>query len=289
MRGIECARGVVRPGMMLAINSGGLEGLKDIPPVKEPAFGFEAYWIPEEKKEYSEAKGYTVVDCASVITTHLAEIAKSKTADLLTRQDVSDMIDGIKESHPATVQELIPNKMSVGGIHRVLQRLLNEKVSVRDLPLIMENISDHVDKTQDPVILGEFARKALGGQICHEYIGQDGVLHAVGFHPDVETVIKKSIRREAGELGSLMMEPALARKLLDELGRVLKVTRETGVEPILLCSPLIRAQIRQLMAHDYASTPVISFAEVPDRLSVNMEAIVEVPEMRVSDQREAAA
>lgn len=289
VRGIECARGVVRPGMLLAINSGGLEGFKDIPPVKEPAFGFEAYWIPEEKKEFAEAKGYTVVDCTSVITTHLAETAKNNTAELLTRQDVSDMIDGIKESHPATVQELIPNKISIGGVHRVLQRLLDERVSVRDLPLILENISDHVEKTQDPVILGEFARKALGAQICHQYLGPDGVMHAIGLHPDVESSVKRSIRRENSEIGSLVMEPSLARRMLDQIGKVLRKVRDTGVEPILLCSPLIRVQLKQLMAHDYSATPVVSFAEIPDRVSVNMEGIVEVPEMSIPAAQEALA
>jgi flagellar biosynthesis protein FlhA len=289
IRGIECGRGVVRPGMFLAINSGGLDPMKEFPQVREPAFGFEAYWIPEEKKEFAEAKGYTVVDCTSVITTHLAEVAKTRVSEMLTRQDVSDMIDGIKESNSSIVQDLIPGKVGVGTVHRVLQKLLDERVSVRDLPMVLESISDRADKTQNSAVLAEFVRKSLGGQICHQYLGPDGVLHAISLHPDVEAHIKAGIRREANELGSLTMDPSLARRMLEVLGSVLKKVRETGVDPVLLCSPLIRAQMRQLTSHEYASMPVISFAEVPDRMQVNMEGVVEVSGITGPGTQEAAA
>jgi flagellar biosynthesis protein FlhA len=277
IRGVETVRGTVRPGFWMAICPPGGAKLEGFATVKEPAFGFDACWIPEDKKEQAETRGLTVVDCASVVTTHLAEIAKRHAADIVSRQDVSDMIDQLKESHPSVVQELIPNKFPIGGVHRVLQRLLRERVSVRDLSLVMECITDHVARTQDPGLLAEFCRKELGPHICLNYQAADGTLSALGLHPDAEALIKKSTRREANELGMLIMEPVQARALLDSLRTSLETARKNGHEPLVLCSPLVRPQFRYLIEHDFSGTAVLSFAEVPDSVSVNMVGMIQAP------------
>ncbi|MDD2237607.1 MAG: flagellar biosynthesis protein FlhA, partial [Kiritimatiellae bacterium] len=132
IRGLEVARDIVHPGSLMAIDPSGELKMEGFRPAKEPAFGFTAYWIPENKREQAESRGFTVVDCASVVTTHLASVVKRHAADILTRQDVSNMIDQVKQSNPAVVQELIPAKMNVGSVHRILQGLLRERVSIRD-------------------------------------------------------------------------------------------------------------------------------------------------------------
>ncbi len=277
IRGLEVARGFVRPGQWLAINPGNAPAMEGLLPVKEPAFGFDAYWLPSEKKDFAEGKGYTVVDCTSVITTHLAEMAKRAAADILTRQDVSNMIDQVKETAPSVVQELVPAKFPVGGIHRVLQRLLAERVSIRDLPLILESISDHIARTQDPVLLSEFCRKALGGHICLSYVGADGTMAGLSVHPNLETLVKKSVRREGNDAGMLIMDPSLAKAIVDIIKTTVQSARSQGLEPAILCSPIIRVHLRHLIEHELSSTPVISFAEVPDAVSVNMIGFVQAP------------
>jgi len=283
VRGLAAGSGAVRPDSLLAISPDGEVHLEGYPKVREPAFGFEAHWIPEEKRELAESEGLTVVDCASVITTHLAEVAKARAAEVMTRQDVSDMIEELKESHSSVIQELIPNKVSVGVIHRVLQGLLRERVPIRDLPLILETVADQVDRTQDVDLFVEFCRRALGGHICRPHLDPNGALPAVGCHPDAETVLRESIQREGSELGTIVLEPSLAREMLDSIGEAVAGARKKGFEPVLLCSPLIRHQLRQLIAHDLPDVTVVSFAEVPDSAKVDMVGMVPAPRGAVSD------
>ncbi len=277
IRGIEVARGSVRPGLWLAIRPRGAPPLEGHVAVKEPAFGCEAYWIPADQRDAAERKGLTVVDAATAITTHLAEVAKQHAADLLTRQNVSDMLEALKESHAAVIQELLPNRLSIGVIHRVLQRLLRERVSIRDLPSLLECLADQASRTQDPGMLAEFCRKALGAQLTAGYVADDGSLAAVGLHPDTEAELKKAIRREANELGTLLLEPAAARRLLTAVREAVERARERHPNPLLLCGPLVRSHLRQLIEHELPSTPVFSFAEVPETVTVNLLEIVQVP------------
>lgn len=278
IRGLEVARDTVRPGYILAINPGPETRLDGGIPVREPAFGFQAFWLPENRRDLAESKGLTVVDCASVITTHLAEIVKRNASDIITRQSVKELIDQLKETNQAAVDELIPNVMNIGGIHRVLQILLRERVSIRDLSLILETLADHAGKTQDMNLLAEFCRKALSGHICKEYLMPDGTLNAIGVAPQLEDIIRKHVHREANELGTLNLDPAQAHKILESIGAALEKAHKEDVQPVLLCSPMIRAHLRQLTFHDFRDLAVISFAEVPDEVKVNMVSVVSLPE-----------
>jgi len=284
IRGLEVVRDTVRPGMLLAINPSGDAKLEGFVAVREPAFGFEAYWIPEDKREFAESKGMTVVDCASVVTTHLAEEAKKHADEILTRQDVSDMIDGLKETHPSVVQELIPNKMTIGGVHRVLQGLLKERVSIRNLALVMETISDQVAKTQDTSFLVEFCRRALGGHICHSRLAVDGTLPAIGIHPEAEKMIKNAIHREGNDFGTLALEPGMARELLNEIKSSVQAAKTRGYDPVIMCSPLIRAHLRRLTEHDFRDLAIISFVEVPDSVKVNVLSMVAPPKLAEAEK-----
>lgn len=277
IRGLEAARGSVRPGMSLAINSGGKEKLEGFSPVTEPTFGFEAYWIPEDKIQLAESKKMTVVDASSVVTTHLAEEAKRHAAQILSRQNVSNMVDSLKETNPSVVQELIPNKFSIGGVHRVLQGLLEEKVPIRDMALILETISDRVEQSQDKNILVEFCRQALGGHICQKYLSEDGTLAAIAIHPDLEKFLKKAIHREGKDMGSLVIDPAVAHEIIESIQKTMSLLTDKGLNQVLLCSAIIRPHLKRLIQHKFKDIAVISFSEVPSSAQVDMRGIVPVP------------
>ncbi len=277
IRGLEAARGAVRLGSLLAIDPSSEVKLEGYAPVREPAFGFLAYWIPETKRELVESKGLTVVDCSSVITTHLAAVVKRFAADILTRQDVHELIDQLKESNPAVVQELIPNKMSVGVVHRVLQGLLREKVAIRDLAFILETLSDNAGRTQEVPLLVELCRRALGGHIVRDYLAPDGTLKAVGIHPDLETLLRKATHKEGAAVGMLALEPSVAQNVLNSIRLELESSRKKGVDPVLLCSPAVRPALRQLIQHDFRDTAVLSFMEVPDSIQVDMLSMITAP------------
>jgi flagellar biosynthesis protein FlhA len=277
VRGLETARGTVRPGMLMAINPGTAATLEGFPAAKDPAFGFDAYWIGEDKRDLAESKGLTVVDCASVVTTHLAEEAKRNAAEILGRQDVSNMIDQLKETHPSLVQDLNNNKVSMSLVHRVLGILLRERVPIRDLPLIVETILDHVGRTQDSATLAEYCRRALGGHICRERVAVDGSLPAIGVHPDLENIVRRTVHREGSDAAAPALDPALAHEVLESIRKAVAAIRQKSLEPVLLCSPVVRAPLRMLTEHDLRDTAVISFAEVPDRIKVNMLALIPPP------------
>lgn len=285
IRGLEVVRGTVRTGSLMAINPGPETQLEGALPTREPAFGFQAFWIPESRRDLAESKGLTVVDCASVITTHVAEIVKRNAADILTRQMVSELVDQVKESHAAVVQELVPAKMNVGGIHRVLQGLLREKVSIRDLPVILETLADQAPRVQDPHLLVEFCRRALGGHICKEHLAPNGSLAVIGVAPQLEDLLRKATRREANEVGSLTLDPAVVHDLFGKLRQALEAAQAADQHPVLLCSPMIRPHLRQLAQHEFRDLAVISFAEVPDDVKVDMLAVLSAPETAEPKQK----
>ncbi len=288
MRGMRVTGGTIRPGALMAINPGHCERLPGYTAVKEPTFGFDAYWIPEASREQAEARGMAVVDCASVITTHLAETCRRHADRILSRQDVSEMIDKLKETHESVVQELIPNKLGVGSIHRVLQALLRERVSIRDLSLILESLSDHAARTQDVGVLSELVRRALGPFICHRLLNEEGCLPAVGIHPDLELAIDEHIERDGKGLGIMNLPPSLAQAVLTAMQASIEQPRKDGVEPMILCSPALRPHMRRLLAPHMPDVSVLSFMEVPDTIDIRMLGMATVPEQEMAEVKVAA-
>ncbi len=272
------ASGSVKPGCLLAIDPGGEVKLPGYLPVKEPAFGFNAYWVPEDKRDMAELKGLTMVDCATVITTHLSAVAKRHAADILTRQDVSTLLEHLKETHPTAVLELLPAKMGIGSVHRVLQGLLREKVSIRDMAVIVETLSDYASKTQDVAQLVEYARRALGPHIARSYVMPDGSLKALGLFPDLENMIKAAANRDGASAGAPPLHPALVRDFLQKVQKTVQAARSKGFEPIILCAPAIRPLVRQLIMHSLWDTAVLSFAEIPDSVQVEILELIPAPQ-----------
>lgn len=277
VRGLEVARGVLHPGSWLAIDPTGNATFEGGMKVKEPTFGFTAWWISASQRDLAESKGLTVVEPTDVLATHLTETAKQHSAELLTRQDVTDMLERVKRKHESVVAELVPGRISIGVIHRVLQNLLRERVSIRDLPLVLETIADHAARTQDPTLLSELCRRALGAHISTQYLEPGGKLPAMALHPETEALLKESIHRENGDLGVLALPPEHNRALLETTARMVAASRKDGRYPVLVCLPTLRRHLRRLLEPHASDLPVLSFAEIPDMIDIDIVGLISIP------------
>ncbi len=209
IRGSEVTRGRIMPGHLLAMNPGDALGSLSGIPTREPAFGLEAVWVHESGRAEAESLGYTVVDPESVIVTHLTETIRSHAAELLSRQDVRALLDRLKETNAAVVDEVVPEMLSLGEIQRVLQSLLAEGVPIRDLGTIVEAIGDKARTTRDTSLLSEYARQALGRAITAPHLDEQLRLQAITLDPAIEQEVSTSITQTTdGEY--LAMEPSRA-------------------------------------------------------------------------------
>ncbi|MDX6685073.1 MAG: flagellar biosynthesis protein FlhA, partial [Baekduia sp.] len=216
VRGTEVARGHIMAGHQLALDPGDAVGQLDGIPTQDPAYGMAAVWITDAGRAEAEALGYTVVDAESVVVTHLTETIRRHTADLLTRQDVRTLLDTLKEHNAAVVDEVIPDLLSVGELQRVLQALLREGVSIRDLGAVVEASGDRARVTRDPELLAEYARQALGRTIVSPYLDAERTLRAITLDPHLEQEVSDSIAQTPdGEY--LAMDPTRAQALVGSL------------------------------------------------------------------------
>ncbi len=270
LRGTEIARGEVFLNQHLAMNPGGatekLTGTETV----EPAFGLPATWISESQKVFAEVAGYTVVDPTTVLVTHLTELIRKHSAEMLTRQETQQLLDAAKEEAPTVVSELIPEVMGVGDVQKVLQNLLSERVSIRDIVAILEALADFAGATKDTDILTEYTRQRLALPICRRLQGPDGKLTVFSFHPSAEQLITDNIRQT--ELGArLILDPNLVQELLSSIRAQVENLAGRGFSPIALCSPRTRMHVRGLVEQSFPNLTVLSYAEIaPD---VNVESI----------------
>jgi len=256
--GIEVARGESPSGTVLAIGDflGSLPGT----PTREPVFGLEAKWIPAELRNQAELSGATVVDRASVITTHLAEVVTTHSARLLGREDVKLLTDVVKRSHPVVVDELTPAQLTLGEVQRVLQTLLDENVSVRDLVRIYEALSLRAQATKDTDALVEAARTALGPAIVSPYV-VDRCVHVISLDPQLEQQMLEDLRpTEAGTV--IAMDPDLGQSVLTQLGAMMTEAENRNQRPVLVCSPPLRPAVRRLIRPSLSQLPVLSYSEL---------------------------
>jgi flagellar biosynthesis protein FlhA len=273
VRGTEVARFRIIPGHRLAMNPGdATPGIAGIPTV-EPAFGLPAIWIDEGARAEAEALGYTVVDAESVIVTHLTETIRRHADELLTRQETRKLLDTLKEENAAAVDEVVPEKLGVGEIQRVLQALLREGVSIRDLGTILEAIGDRASMTRDPVILAEYARQALGRTITHGYLDEEKTLRAISLDPTLEQEIAESVTH-TGEGEYLAMDPTRAQTLVTSLAGQVDAATGIGLRPVVLCSSRIRRHIRRLIEQALPQLPVVSYNEIVPGIRVETTGVV---------------
>jgi flagellar biosynthesis protein FlhA len=271
VRGSEVARARIMPGHLLAMDPGdavgGLQGI----PTEEPAFGLPAVWVHESARAEAETLGYTVVDAESMIVTHLTETIRSHAAELLSRQDVKTLLDQLKETNAAVVEEIVPEVLSLGEIQRVLQALLGEGVAVRDLGTIMEAIGDKARITRDTGLLTEYARQALGRAITAPHLDERLCLRAITLDPAIEQEVATSITQTTdGEY--LAIDPPRAQAIVGALrAQVDHATAGGGRGAVLLCSARVRRHLRRLIAQAQPHLPVCSYNEIAP--GVNVETI----------------
>jgi flagellar biosynthesis protein FlhA len=267
VRGAEVARSRLLPGHTLAMNPGdAIEGLAGIPTV-EPAFGLPAVWIDERTQPEAEALGYTVVDGESVIVTHLTETIRRHADELLTRQETRKLLDELKERNAAAVDEIVPDKLSVGEVQRALQLLLREGVSIRDLGTILEAIGDRSMLTRDPAQLSESARQALGRSITASLLDGEHTIRAISLAAEVEHEVVESLAQTPeGEV--LGLEPARARALTASLAEQVERLTAAGRRPVVLCSSRVRRHIRRLVEQAFPQLAVIAYTEIAPGVKV---------------------
>ncbi|HWB23136.1 MAG TPA: flagellar biosynthesis protein FlhA [Gaiellaceae bacterium] len=273
VRGAEVARGKVIPGHRLAMNPGdAMEGLAGIPTI-EPAFGLAAVWIDDRAQGEAEALGYTVVDGESVIVTHLTETIRRHADELLTRQETRKLLDELKERNLAAVEEIVPEKLSVGEVQRALQHLLREGVSIRDLGTILEAIGDRALITRDPAQLAEAARQALGRSITASFLDGEKTLRAISLDSALELEVAESLAlTPEGEV--LGLDPARVRAVLASLAEHVERATAAGRRPVVLCSSRVRRHVRQLVEQAFPQLAVVSYNEVVPGIRVETAGLV---------------
>jgi flagellar biosynthesis protein FlhA len=273
VRGTEVARGRVMAGHQLALDPGDAFGQIQGVETTEPAFGLPATWIADDGRAEAEALGYTVVDAESVIVTHLTETIRAHVDELLTRQDTKELLDGLREANAAVVEEVVPDLLSVGEIQRVLQALLSEGVSIRDLGTILEAIGDKARLTRDPALLAEYARQALGRTIVAPHLEADHSLKAIALDPAIEQEVSDAITTTAeGEY--LAMAPPRAQALLQALGGQTEQAVARGRRPVLLCSSRVRRHLRRLCSQALPQLSVCAYNEVSPGINVETIGVV---------------
>jgi flagellar biosynthesis protein FlhA len=275
VRGSEVARGRIMPGHQLAMDSGEAAGQLPGVPTTEPAFGLPATWVPDAARPEAEALGYTVVDPESVVATHLTETIRGHAAELLTRQETRKLLDGLKETNAAAVEEVVPDQLSLGEVQRVLQALLREGVPIRDLGAILEEIGDKSRLTRDPAVLAEYARAALGRTITAPHLDAAMRLRTISLDPTIEQEIGESIAQTPdGE--QLAMEPNRAQALIAALGQQLDGALAQGARPVLLCSARARRHLRRLVEQSLPQLTVCSYNEIVPGVRVENMGVVQV-------------
>ena len=273
IKGIQVSEGEILFDHYMAMNPGYVEEEITGIPTFEPSFHLPAIWITESQRERAESLGYTVVDPPSIIATHLTEVIRQHIAELLTRQDVQNLINNIKDNNSTLIDELVPKLMGIGEIQKVLQNLLEEGISIRDLVTILETLADHAAVTRDPDILTEYARQGLKRAISSKYFTAGEVTNVVTVDPAIEQEIMNSVKNT--EQGSyLSLDPERSKKIVEALGNELKKLEDMGKNPIVITSPIVRMYFRNLAKDYYKDIIVISYNEVESNVELQSVGMV---------------
>jgi len=273
LKGNSIAQGQLMPAHWLAMNATNSKvALKGIPTV-EPVFQLPATWVTNIERKSAEVAGYTVVDAPSVLVTHLSESVRHHCHEILTRQDVQLLLDNLKQTNPAVVNELIPVQLSVGQVQRILQNLLAEGISIRNFAGILEKVGDYAAYTKNPDELSEHARRALGSQLTKPFQTETGGLRAITIDPKLEQQLAQGVRQTPTEL-ALVIEPRLAKHVIDALSRFVQQMLSAGHPPVVLCAPQLRLAFRRFFENTFSDLAVLSYSEIPARMQVQNAAVI---------------
>ncbi|MBT8368455.1 MAG: flagellar biosynthesis protein FlhA, partial [Deltaproteobacteria bacterium] len=275
LKGNEVAKGELLTNYYLAMNPNAVEEKIDGIPTQEPTYGLPALWIKEDVKENALTKGYTVVDLATVLTTHLSEIVKQHCHEMLGRQDVQQLLDSLKDTHPKVVEELVPNLLPLGGVVRVLQNLLREQVPIRDLLAICETLADWAPVTKDLDILTEHVRHALARTITKMHLTPEGIIGAITLGHSLETAISGALQQtEHGVF--LSLDPNIAQQMMNNLAASVEKLSALDYQPVVMCSSQIRLHVKRLVDRFMPRVMVLSYDEILSNVEIQSLDVLEL-------------
>jgi flagellar biosynthesis protein FlhA len=273
--GTRVGEGEIVADRWLAISAGSatsrLEGIR----AKDPTYGLPSIWILDEQRRAARDTGHTVVDSATVLLTHLTEVIKQQSPNLLTRAETERMVGRVREHQASLVEELIPKVLSLGDVQKVLQNLLRERASIRNMELVLEVLADHGARNRDTEFLTEKVRERIGPAICQGLANIAGELYVLTFDPSLEQAISQGVRT-VDEKSTLVLEPRLAEQLLRRLGGEMERMMSSNHTPVILCAPNLRRYVRKLTERVLPQLAVISLSEVPTTVSLKSFAMVTV-------------
>lgn len=273
VKGIQVSEGEILFDHYMAMNPGYVEEEITGIPTFEPSFHLPAIWITEGQRERAESLGYTVVDPPSIIATHLTEIIRQYISELLTRQDVQNLINNMKETNPTLVEELVPKLLGIGEIQKVLQNLLGEGISIRDMLTIMETLADYGSTTRDTDVLTEYVRQSLKRAISRRFFPANETSSVVTLDPKIEQEIMGSIKQT--ETGAyLNLDPARSKAILNSVGNELQKLENMGKSPIIITSPIVRMYFKRLTEDYYKDLVVVSYNEIESDIELQSVGMV---------------
>ncbi len=269
IKGVEIAGSELMVNHFLAMDPGGIakeiEGIETV----EPAFDLPALWIPTEREEEAKFAGYTVVDNSTVIATHLTEIIRSNAHDLLGRQDVQRLLDNLTKSSPKAVEELVPDLLSLGGLQKVLQNLLRERISIRDMLSIVETLADFAPMGKDPGLLTEYVRQRIAKGMLAPYLQKGKNLHVITLDRSLEEILSKNIKQT--EQGAYFaIDPQLTEQIVKAVVKKVEEQISSNTHPVVMTSPNLRRHFRKLIEPSLPTVFVVSHAEIVD--DINLQA-----------------
>ncbi|MBS4172534.1 flagellar biosynthesis protein FlhA [Bacillus sp. FJAT-49736] len=275
IKGNEMGRGELLLDHYLAMSPGMDDDMVEGIDTVEPSFGLPAKWITESAKEQAEIYGYTVVDPPSVVSTHITEILRTNAYELLGRQETKQLIDHVKETFPILVEEVTPNPLSVGEIQKVLQKLLKEHVSIRNLTIIFETLADFGKMTSDTDLLTEYVRQALARQITNQYAEDGNTLKVITLSGKIEKMIADGVQQtEHGNY--LAIDPTDSQNMLEAVAKQVEQQSAIGIQPIILCSPAVRMYVRQVTERYFPQVPILSYNELEANVEVQSIGVVNI-------------
>ena len=281
LRGKEIAKSSIMPDRFLAMNMGGgnddkIDGIQTV----EPVFGIKAKWVSEKEKRKAEVEGFTVVDPSSVLVTHLSDILKTSAFLILEREGTQKLLDLIKDKNPTLVSELLPDLVNVGIIQRTLQNLLREKISIKNLTLILETIADMASITKNPDDLSEQARKRLGTYFVKDYEAEQNKLVSLTLDPKLEQILIQRVKKSQFDVG-LAMDPELTQGLIEEIVPKIDEMSEQGLTPCLVTTSDLRLALRRFLEPSYPQLSILAFQEIPSETMVEPFASITLPQLSI--------
>jgi flagellar biosynthesis protein FlhA len=271
LKGVIRGRGKVKVGRELAINPGQVYGTLEGIPTQEPAFGLEAVWIEPSQRDHARTLGYTVVDASTAVATHLNKVLRDNASDLLSHDEVQQLLDKLTVKSPKLVEDLVPNKLSLGILTRTLQNLLSDSVSIRDMRTIVETLSEVSARTQDPDQLTSLVRPRLGRMIVQGLVDEKNILSVMTLDPSLEQLLHNVLQQQGQGSGqNVVIEPGLAERLFSALREGAKAVEDLGQAAVLVVSPAIRPWLSKAVRHRVNELMILSYSEIPDDQSVKV-------------------